>query len=37
MPLHWNSGKKHKPGATMKLKNGQVIPQIEQTYSFIWL
>ncbi|MHC4680408.1 MAG: dipeptidase [Planctomycetota bacterium] len=37
IPLRWSPGKKHKPGTTMKLKNGQVIPQVEQTYSFIWL
>jgi dipeptidase len=36
-PLRWNRGQKHKTGATLKLKNGQVIPQVEQTFSFIWL
>jgi dipeptidase len=36
MPLRWNPREKHKPGETLKLKDGQVIPQVEETYAFIW-
>jgi dipeptidase len=36
MPLSWNPGEKHDPGETFKLKDGQAIPQVEETYAFIW-
>ena len=36
MPLRWNPREKHKPGETLKLRDGQVIPQVEETYAFIW-
>jgi hypothetical protein len=33
MPLRWNPRKKHEPGTTLTLQDGQVIAQVEQTYS----
>jgi dipeptidase len=36
-PLSWNPREKHQPGETFKLKDGQVIPQVEETYAFIWM
>jgi len=36
MPLRWNPREKHKPGETLKLRDGQIIPQVEETYAFIW-
>jgi hypothetical protein len=36
MPLVWNPGEKHQPGETLKLRDGQTIPQVEETYAFIW-
>jgi len=36
MPLRWNPREKHKPGETLKLRDGQVIPQVEEAYAFIW-
>jgi dipeptidase len=36
MPLRWNPREKHKPGETLKLRDGQFIPQVEETYAFIW-
>jgi dipeptidase len=35
-PLAWNPGEKHDPGETLKLRDGQAIPQVDETYSFIW-
>ena len=35
-PLSWNPREKHPPGDTFRLKDGQSIPQIEETYAFIW-
>ncbi|MFZ2053882.1 MAG: C69 family dipeptidase [Candidatus Aminicenantales bacterium] len=35
-PLSWNPGEKHGPGETFKLRDGQAIPQVEETYAFIW-
>jgi dipeptidase len=35
-PLSWNPGEKHDPGETFKLKDGQAIPQVKETYAFIW-
>jgi dipeptidase len=37
MPLRWNPREKHQPGETLRLRDGQVIPQVEETYAFIWL
>ena len=36
MPLRWNPREKHQPGETLKLRDGQVIPQVEETQAFIW-
>jgi dipeptidase len=36
MPLRWNPSEKHQPGETLKLRDGQAIPQVEETYAFIW-
>jgi dipeptidase len=36
MPLRWSPREKHQPGETFKLRDGQVIPQVEETYAFIW-
>ncbi len=36
MPLRWNPREKHQPGETLKLRDGQAIPQVEETYAFIW-
>ena len=36
MPLRWNPREKHGPGATLKLNDGKVIPQVEETLAFIW-
>jgi dipeptidase len=36
MPLSWNPREKHPAGETFKLKDGQVIPQVEETSAFIW-
>jgi dipeptidase len=36
MPLRWNPREKHKPGETLKLRDGQAVPQVEETYAFIW-
>jgi dipeptidase len=35
-PLSWKAGQRHRPGETFKLKDGQVLPQVEETYAFIW-
>ncbi|MGB7294009.1 MAG: C69 family dipeptidase [Candidatus Aminicenantales bacterium] len=35
-PLFWNPREKHAPGDTFRLKDGQSIPQIKETYAFIW-
>lgn len=35
-PLSWNPSEKHRPGATFKLKDGQSIRQVEETFAFIW-
>jgi dipeptidase len=35
-PLSWNLGKKHDPGETFRLKDGQAIPQVNETFAFIW-
>jgi dipeptidase len=36
MPLRWNPREKHQPGETIRLRDGQAIPQLEETYAFIW-
>jgi dipeptidase len=36
MPLRWNPREKHEPGANFKLRDGQAIPQVEETLAFIW-
>jgi dipeptidase len=36
MPLRWNPREKHQPGETLKLRDGQEIPQVAETYAFIW-
>ena len=36
MPLRWNPRERHQPGETLKLRDGQVIPQVEETYAFLW-
>jgi len=36
MPLRWNPREKHQPGEMLKLRDGQVIPQAEETLAFIW-
>ena len=36
MPLRWNPREKHKPGEMLKLQDGQSVPQVEETYAFIW-
>jgi dipeptidase len=36
MPLRWDHREKHQPGETLKVQDGQVIPQVEETYAFIW-
>ena len=36
MPLRWNPGERHEPGETLKLRDGQVIPQVAETFAFIW-
>ena len=36
MPLRWNPREKHQPGETLKLRDGQEIPQVGETYAFIW-
>ena len=36
MPLRWNPREKHQPGETLRLRDGQAIPQVEETYAFIW-
>src|SRR4030042_3892220 len=36
IPLRWNPREKHQPGETVELRDGQVIPQVEETYAFIW-
>lgn len=35
-PLSWNPGKKHEPGDVFRLRDGQAIPQVDETSSFIW-
>ena len=35
MPLRWNPREKHRPGDTLMLRDGQVIPQVEEAYAFI--
>jgi dipeptidase len=34
--LCWNPAEKHKPGETFRLKDGQEIPQVDETFAFIW-
>lgn len=36
MPLSWHPREKHGPGTTFKLRDGQTVPQVEETYAFIW-
>jgi len=36
MPLRWNPREKHQPGETLRLRDGQTIPQVAETYAFIW-
>jgi dipeptidase len=36
MPLRWNPREKHKPEDTLKLRDGQAIPEVQETYAFIW-
>lgn len=36
IPLRWNPREMHKAGETLKLRDGQVIPQVEQAFAFIW-
>jgi dipeptidase len=36
MPLRSNPREKHEPGETLKLRDGQVIPQVEETFAFVW-
>jgi dipeptidase len=36
MPLRWNPREEHRQGETFKLRDGQLIPQVEETYAFIW-
>ena len=36
VPLCWNPREKHKSGETFTLRDGQVIPQVEETYAFLW-
>jgi len=36
MPLRWNPREKHQPGEILRLRDGQVIPQVELAYAFIW-
>jgi dipeptidase len=35
-PLCWNAGERHKPGEFFRLKDGQTIPEVEETFAFIW-
>jgi dipeptidase len=35
-PLSWNLREKHQPREAFKLRDGQAIPQVEETYAFIW-
>ncbi len=35
-PLSWNPRKKYEPADVFKLRDGQTIPQVEETYAFIW-
>ena len=36
VPFRWELRKRHKNGETIKLSDGQVIPQVEETYAFLW-
>jgi dipeptidase len=35
-PLCWNAGERHKPGEFFRLKDGQTIPEVQETFAFIW-
>lgn len=35
-PLSWKPRERHSPGETFKLRDGQSIPQVEETFALIW-